>query len=158
MSEEVWRDIPGYGGVYQASTLGRIRVVRVLRAGHSRGRLTVALSKKRRARSFHVHTLVALTFLGPRPKGRVVAHGDGDAMNNRPANLRYATQRENYEDSVRHGTAYTGARHWKAKLTDHAVTAIRAACGEQASIAEEHGIAQCTVSQIKSRRRWRHVA
>ncbi len=158
MSEEVWRDIPGYNGLYQASDLGHIRVVRVLKGGYDRGRLTVALSKRRKARSFHIHILVALTFLGPRPDGRVVAHNDGNPMNNRLSNLRYATQRENYQDSVRHGTAYIGTRNWKSKLTEPLVLAIRAACGEQASIAKKYGIAQCTVSQIKARLRWRHVA
>ena len=40
-----------------------------------------------------VHSLVAATFLGPRPKGMTINHKDGDKRNNRLDNLEYASHR-----------------------------------------------------------------
>jgi hypothetical protein len=76
---------------------------------------------------FHVHRLVALTFIGPPPKGRPqVAHWDGNPKNNALSNLRYASASENTLDKVRHGrmparkTSVIGAtqrgQSWQAQI------------------------------------------
>lgn len=52
--------------------------------------------------TFLVHTLVAETFLGPKPEGMVVSHVDGDRSNNSVANIRYVPYRR---DSVDPGAA-----------------------------------------------------
>ncbi len=50
-----------------------------------------------------VHTLVCEAFHGPRPTPKhQVAHGDGDRLNNRASNLRWATPKENGADRIRH--------------------------------------------------------
>ena len=41
------------------------------------------------------HFLIALAWLGPRPAGKVTDHANGNSEDNRPANLRYCTYREN---------------------------------------------------------------
>ena len=41
------------------------------------------------------HRLVAVTFLGPIPKGKEVNHKDGIKNNNVPENLEYMTRKEN---------------------------------------------------------------
>lgn len=52
-----------------------------------------------------VHRMVAEMFI-PNPYNLpVVRHLDGDPANNAVWNLAWGTQRDNYEDSVRHGTA-----------------------------------------------------
>lgn len=128
---EIWRTLPDWEGIYEVSDSGRVRSLdritsrgrlrgRVLSPGISNGYLTVCLSGDGRRRTAKVHTLVAETFLGPRPADRVVCHGNGDKTDNRLANLRYDSPSENVRDVVRHG------RHVQANKTrcprDHEYT------------------------------------
>lgn len=123
--EEVWKDIPGYEGLYQVSNLGRVkslpRTARCMRNGKEAQRavpgkilaaqlnyngdhLYVTLSKEGKVRNCYVHTLVLTAFVGPRPDDMECLHGDGDPTNNRVENLRWGTGSQNRLDSVRHGT------------------------------------------------------
>lgn len=142
MTEE-WRPIPGYEGLYEASSHGRIRSLdrRVRTARGDRitrgvvkkpavkdtGRLQVHLAREGRKAPWTVHRLVALTFLGPQPgPGYMVLHWDDDPSNNHVSNLRWGTQSENEHDRVRnggnvqankthcvHGHEYTEANTWR---------------------------------------------
>lgn len=161
---EEWRDIPGYEGKYQASSLGRIRSLdrrvpcahgatrtmkgRVLRpAGQKRDpHLFVVLGHK--AHGSPVHSLVAAAFLGPRPAGQEVRHLDGNPQNNRVDNLAYGTRTENILDVMRIGRA------WR-KLTPDQVLDIRArlAAGESGvNLARLYGVSQTCISAIKARK------
>lgn len=109
MNEE-WRVIPGFGEKYEASSIGRIRVIAT---GHIKG--TTESRGYLRATLYHqgrwtrrVHQLVAAAFLGPRPEGMEVRHLDGDRKRNVPGNLAYGTHAENVRDQVTHGTARNG--------------------------------------------------
>lgn len=119
---EEWRPVVGYEGLYEVSSIGRVRSVdRVVPDGrHFRGamracpiqhgRRSVKLSR-RGPKKFHVHVLVAEAFHGPRPLGCEVRHLDGDSLNNCADNLRWGTKSENTMDQIRHGT------HHKARQT-----------------------------------------
>ena len=103
---EEWRVIPGSEN-YEVSSLGRVRSIRSGKllspwlAGIGYHYIEVG-----RARRTTVHRLVCETFHGPPPDGQGhVAHFDGNKLNNRPENLRWASRKENFADSVRHGTA-----------------------------------------------------
>jgi hypothetical protein len=109
---EQWRPIPGYGDVYQVSSLGRVWSQR--RAGSAGGLLRqivgadgymlVNPSHGGRQKMARVHLLVASAFHGPRPAGcRDIRHLDGDKLNNSAANLAYGTSSENAYDKVTHG-------------------------------------------------------
>ncbi|MBT9173134.1 MAG: hypothetical protein DDT21_01524 [Syntrophomonadaceae bacterium] len=110
MENEIWKDIPGYEGKYQASALGRIKSlertvhssnqyspfdftskVRTLQPGKRDkcGHLAVVLNDPRK--SFGVHQLVMLAFAGEPPSGFYVLHNNGDPADNRLSNLRYDT-------------------------------------------------------------------
>lgn len=79
----------------------------------------------------YVHALVLEAFVGPCPPGMEACHfPDRDPSNNRLDNLRWGTRKENYEDSVKHGTAFLragerrGEDHPYAKLDEPTVRII----------------------------------
>lgn len=45
--------------------------------------------------AIHIHTLVMMTYVGPRPDGMEIDHIDRNKANNRLENLRYVTRKEN---------------------------------------------------------------
>lgn len=137
---EQWRPIPGQPG-YEVSSLGRVRSWRAARGNdprlseshelHScscrRGYRSVSLRRGRGGgwTSVHIHRLVMEAFVGPCPEGLQVRHLNGNPADNRLANLRYGTAKENYADAVRHGTSARGERNGNALLTCHQVDAVR---------------------------------
>lgn len=164
---EIWRDIPGFEGQYQASTLGRIRSLDrhvprqapgrklhyVLRYGYilrqtdnGHGYLQVGLGAK--CKSYKVHNLIALTFLGRRPLGADVRHLDGNRYNNRLENLMYGTRAENNRDIYAIG-------HKQHAFTTEQVRLIRKRLshGERiCDLAREYSVDRNTISRIKNRR------
>lgn len=101
---EIWKDIPGYNGDYQASNKGRIRnmyfynqwgrykrkVPRIMKPNCFSNYLTVVI----RGKSKTIHRLVATTFLGEH-KDLVVNHIDGNKRNNEISNLEFCTIKQN---------------------------------------------------------------
>jgi len=75
--------------------------------------------------------------------------------------VEWKTPVENRADAIRHGTHIHGEEHANAKLTEAQVNEIRrrALAGEnQQRLAEEFGIVQSAVSNIKFGRRWARAA
>lgn len=176
MTEEIWKDIPGYEGRYQASDLGRIRSLdrrlpctnkaytwhtRLVKGTvlkpqkHNAGYASVPIGKK----SFLVHILIMCTFVGPCPDGCEVAHNDGNKTNNVLKNLRYDTVKGNAADRIRHGTSGKGVKNVRAALTEDQVLKIRAMAGvySQYELADMFDVAQSTVWKIIHRLRWSHI-
>ena len=104
-TSETWQSIPSFPG-YEASSHGRIRSPRgiVSPAPKRTGHLQVSLRRDGVSMSRTVGLLINEAFHGPRPRGLVTRHLNGDPSDNRPDNLVYGTQSENVLDSVRHGT------------------------------------------------------
>ncbi len=134
---EIWKDIPGYEGLYQASDLGRIRSLDRIVPFYTprwklhttktlRGRilkqaatpyLGVSLSKDGVLKPLEVHRLILLTFVGPCPEGMECCHKDGNRRNNRLTNLRWDTRKNNFHDNIANGTRMYGKKNPKTKLT-----------------------------------------
>ncbi len=174
MTDEIWKPVAGYEGLYEVSSWGRVRSLdryvegrfgcqqfkagRILRQSATEaGYRFVQLARDGRYAAKFVNGLVAEAFLGPRPVGMVVAHGDGVNANNSLGNLRYATHADNEADKKAHGTALLGERHHQAKLTERDVLSIRADTRKQREIAESYGVYLSTIRKIKGRVTWRHV-
>lgn len=131
--EEIWKDVPEYEGIYQVSSLGKVRSLdmqvwsgtvyynkngRVLRAGINKSKYySVVLCKDRIQKSYDVHRLVAITFIENKLNKRAVNHIDSDKLNNCVSNLEWVTDREN--NSHRHlqndkrTSKYIGVFKWK---------------------------------------------
>jgi len=74
----------------------------------------------------NVHALVCEAFYGPKPSpDHVVAHSDGNRKNNHATNLRWATQKENLDDTDIHGTRVKGEKVGNSKLKEADIIAIR---------------------------------
>lgn len=108
--EELWEIIPGFGGRYFASSLGRIKSTKgrekiLSQCIGTRGYAAVGLYRDKKQKMFRVHRVVLLSFSGPCPAGHVGAHLDGDKLNNRASNLCWVTPSENERHKASHGTS-----------------------------------------------------
>lgn len=111
---EEWRDIEGYEGLYQVSSLGRVRTlpkpmfygassnvrnhesaIRAMRIMKARkklnGYLQISLFRNGKPRTFTIHRLVAKTFLPNPHKYPYINHKDEDKSNNTVDNLEWCT-------------------------------------------------------------------
>lgn len=147
-NNEEWRPIPSYEGLYEVSSMGRIRrsgkaaktgkghgggarIGRLLRQQRGPdGYCRVQLWKNGKYQNCLTHRLVALAFFGPTPNGHEVNHKSGDKSDNSEFNLEYVTRSENNLHAYRHGLmvnslSYEGEGHPNAKLTEEQVQEIR---------------------------------
>lgn len=92
MTREIWKDIPGYNGLYQVSNLGRVYsnyYNRLLTPELNKGYLRVSLSKDKKAKHYLIHRLVALAFIDNPMNLPYVNHKNEIATDNRADNLEW---------------------------------------------------------------------
>jgi hypothetical protein len=158
---EQWRDIPGYEGRYQVSDLGRVKSLKgtpkILKAGPRNGYPSVVLAVDGVKTNRTVHSLVAETFIGPRPDGMEVMHLDGDRLAPTLGNLRYGTPSENQAMREQHGTTYRGTDHHFNKLTVEQVIEIKRAKRGIRKMARDLGVNRSLVNAIRAGRIWKSV-
>ena len=108
LDKEVWKDIPGFEGEYQASTFGRIRSLDVLKEyinfkgtyckqrkngkilkpyPQAGGYMTVTLYRDGIEEFWFVHRLLAITFIDNPKKFKMVSFKDGNKYNINIKNL-----------------------------------------------------------------------
>ena len=98
-------DIPGYEGLYAATSCGRIISYRTKKFLSPRkinsGYLRVALYKNGKVKDFLVHRLIAATYLDNPENLSQVNHKDEDKSNNSVQNLEYcdAAYNSNYSNA-----------------------------------------------------------
>lgn len=132
---EIFKDVPGYEGMYQVSNLGKVKSLERLvlyKDGRSKlikereiksnldkyGYYKVRLSFKSKAKNFFVHQLVAMAFLDHKPNGMeiVVDHINRNRKDNNVSNLRLVTNRENTNQKhFKSSSKYTGVCWSKQK-------------------------------------------
>lgn len=89
LSSEVWQDIQGYSGIYQVSTLGRIRSlkkgkIKLLKPYiNNMGYAVLSLYANQKQKTYHVHKLVAETFLVKVDGKNYIDHINGIKTDNR---------------------------------------------------------------------------
>lgn len=111
MNEE-WKDIPGFEGKYQISSLGNVRTLNYKRTKQTRlmngvtdvrGYKCIAFREGgvgSKQKHFMVHRLVAGSFI-PNPDNKpFVNHKDGDRSNNKVDNLEWCTRAENEKHKI----------------------------------------------------------
>lgn len=148
LQDEIWKDIPGYEGLYQASNRGRVwsvpRQVWIKCSGkrgywrtiggkllapspNSDGYLQVTVCCGGTKQTKLIHQLVMRAFVGEPGEGQEVCHGEaGKLVNWWPENLSYGTYSQNNGiDRIRDGTDHRGERSPNAKLAESDVLEIR---------------------------------
>lgn len=178
MTVEVWKSIPGYEGIYEASSTGRVRSIpRVVIGKHYRagrkaniarkgvvlsqsmspaGYWTVTLSKDGKRSTRRVNILVCAAFNGASPAGMQCRHLNGDRKDNEAANLAWGTPAENQRDRIDHGTDLRGEDVATAVLTSQQAAQIIAGMPQRQSKAQ-FGISKTQHYRIKRGEAWAHL-
>lgn len=169
---EEWRDIKGYEGCYQVSSLGRVKSLErpIYRADggfhrmqservladrvNTYGYHLVLLSDKGKTRTKCIHRLVAEAFITNDEGKPQVNHIDGDKANNTVENLEWCTGQEN----VLHARDVLGRQiSGRRKLTDDDVRDIRESSEPYRSLARRYGVCLDTIGGVKQRRTHRNL-
>lgn len=162
---EVWLPVPGYEGTYEVSNFGNVRRVstgRILQhVDGPKGYPIVSLSQHGITKNNAVHRIVLNAFCGPQPfEGAQAAHNDGNTLNPRLTNLRWASPTENQADRIRHRTDLRGEAVFGAVLTEDKVREIRERLSTGRTykqLGKEYGVDPGTIYHIKHRKTWKHV-
>lgn len=134
MKNEIWKDVVGYEGLYQVSSLGRVKSYARLvkcKSGYRKqpskiltncfdgSYYHVTLFRDSKRKMVLVHQIVAIAFI-PNPQNKkTINHKDGNKLNNKVENLEWATYSENILHAFRTGlnvaqtTHYRGVRVYK---------------------------------------------
>lgn len=155
-----WLPVLNYEGLYEVSDDGEVRRNgRILKpAAAPTGHLHVTLTQRSREKTFFVHRLVLIAFVGPPPEGMIARHyPDRDPTNNRLENLSWATRKTNANDCIEHGTLSSGERHGMSRLTWQDVGAIRAIQGQRAETAKRFGVSPSYIDKIRDGKAWRSL-
>lgn len=110
--EEIWKDIPGYEGIYVVSNFGKVKSLqRTRKCSYGSIRIVyekilnhkidkdgyhiVTLSKEGKTKCIGVHRLVAQAFLPNSYNFPMINHKDEDPSNNNVDNLEWCTAKYN---------------------------------------------------------------
>jgi hypothetical protein len=165
MSEIVWKEIPGYEGLYEVSNTGFVRRADTKRMMSrwtctTRGYWKTRLSNNGTAKGWDIHTLVLLAFVGPRPEGHECRHLDGDRTNANLNNLQWGTAKENQNDRHRHGTHNLGENSARVKYTEERIrSAIEYYNTGVSALAVDRkfNFPKCFFSAVVTGSRWPHL-
>lgn len=127
--EEIWKDIPDYEGLYQASNSGQIKSLKnnvILKQFDNKyGYLIISLYNKGIRKTYKVHKIIAIVFLNHKPDGLnlVINHKNLIKHDNRSINLEIITNRDNSNMlHIKSSSKYIGAsfhkksNKWEAKI------------------------------------------
>lgn len=167
MSEERWRWVDGYEGLYMVSDQGR-----VISAPHgfkdglflrqklsNKGYQMLSLYKDGKYTHISVHRLVAKAFIPNPQRKEQVNHKDGNKTNNTVQNLEWVTCQENirHKFDVLHVDTGKGRPSKSRRFTDEQIRAIRADKRKPSVIALDYGVTRQCIRDVQRRRFYKEV-
>lgn len=168
---KIWKDIPGFEGLYECSNEGLVRSVETKKLKcqslNNSGYLRVELFKENKRKRLFPHRIVASLFVAnPNPeKFNVVNHINGDKICNRPENLEWTTKSGNQIHAVKLGLTKTlpkrlGESNNQSKLTTNDVLLIRDKRNKGVklkNLAQEFGVTESNISIICLKKGWKNA-
>lgn len=161
--EEIWKQAPGYEGLYNVSNLGNVFSIvsnRLLTPYLRKGYKSVWLTKMRIEKNILIHRLVAIAFI-PNPENKKeVNHLDGVRNNSLVTNLEWATHAENIQHADKTGLRSNKGENCKtSKLTSQDVFEIRRMKGimTQRALAKKFNVKSPTINAVQQRQNWKHI-
>lgn len=175
MIAEEWRAVTGYEGLYEASSLGRVKSLQreitkrtryggFMRQVYSehilqplpdrKGYLITKIGVLGSKRKIGIHELVLRAFSGAPKPNQITRHLNGNPLDNRPENLAWGTHSENMADRKSHGLYRVCGDHAMAKLTQKDVDLIREGGRKLKELSEITGVGISQVSRIRRNQNW----
>lgn len=156
------KSIPGFRGLYSATSDGRIwshYQLKFLRPG-VRGQYKysgVTLRKNGKSYTCYIHRLMWLTYRGRIPKGFEINHKNGRKQDNRLVNLECGTPKENMVHAWRTGLR-TAEHSGKLKVRQVRQIKRRLANGAKPVVlARQYGVSDGAIYMIKNGHTWGNV-
>lgn len=177
--EELWKDIEGYEGIYQISTLGRVKRLEstLLYKGKyprkwrekllsqnttNAGYKKCHISKDGKTKTPNIHRLVASAFIDNSLGLPCVNHLDGNKENNSADNLEWCSYKENTKHAIESGLmGVDGFENPSAKLDRNEVNRIkrlyRTGKFSQRKLSIVFGVSQNTIKNVVKGNTYKNV-
>jgi hypothetical protein len=156
---EVWKDIKGYEGLYQVSSLGKVKSLeRLIWNGYTnhkrkeimlslckcnKGYIVIRLSKNNVQSTYKVHRLVAKAFIKDIKLKPQINHINGIKDDNRVDNLEWCTNSENQSHAV-----LTGLKKCKYEVHTEKVIKLYKSMTPTYKIADFFDCSRSTIKRI----------
>lgn len=165
-----WKPIPNFSS-YDVSSCGKIRSYRsgqamLLSGGKIAGKMGYVrftlVSDAGQKCIRYLHQIVLEAHIGPRPKGMLALHRDGDVNNNKISNLYWGTYEENMADRSAHGRGGAGSKNPNARISHDDAQAIVAGYfidrKKQVELSRMFGVSQAHISRVVRGTSWAGLA
>ena len=166
---EIWKDVPGYEGIYQVSNLGRIKSMSRIRVNGRAKILTkdkILLSKTLNDyvkigmthKYVLAHRLIAKAFI-PNPDNKPqVNHINGIKTDNRVVNLEWNTRSENIKHADNSGLRnLKGENNSRSKLSEIDVFEIRKSDKPIIFLSKKYNVGRNCISKVLHKKTWKHI-
>lgn len=174
---EIWKKIPDFNPIYEASNLGNIRRLEAVYTRTMHGKpltqklpyrlLSLAtithkgyIQVRFNGRIYMAHRVIGLAFI-PNPKNLPqINHKNGIKTDNRAENLEWCTNQENRDHMVANKRHAYGSKSGVAKLTEEDIPKIRELLNSgmsRAKVGKIFNVSAGAIQPIHEGKHWKHV-
>lgn len=178
LTNEIWKDVVGWEGLYQVSSMGRFKSLSrektlgargkkimksfIMKQNEVKGYLTILFYNNSIRKKYQSHRVVANHFIENTKNKRTVNHINGNKKDNRINNLEWSSDSEQQIHAVKIGlrNKTLGENSNLSKLNETLVKEIRELHKQkvkQNKLAITYNINRNTVSNIVNNKTWKHI-